>query len=151
VTRSFTLEVEVRAPRARLHALLCNLESLRPLHPLIESVEAIEPLPELPRARRWRVTDRVPVGPVRVRTTYVAAIEPVSDGEIRGHAWQPPGVRLTTVYTLTEAPGGTRTRLQERCRVEAPFGLAGFVLRRARHAHAAMLERLKDWIEGAEA
>ena len=94
------------------------------------------------------MVDVVPLGPLRLRTVYVAAIEPVSSAEIRGHAWQTPGVRLTTVYSLTELRGGEATRLREDVFVEAPFGLRHFVIRRARESHAEMLQRMKVLLEG---
>ncbi len=130
-----------------LHAFLLDLDRIRPLHPLIESIEEIEPADDLPGARRWRVVDRIRVGPLRLRATYVAALEPVSAREVRGHAWQSPGVRLVTVYALSPGDEAGTTRLEERVFVEAPFGLRRFVVAQARRSHAVTLERMKALLE----
>ena len=146
----FSHRIEIDVECAALHAFLCDLENYEPLHPLIESIEEIDPRSDLPGARRWRVVDRIPVGPFRMRTAYVAALEPVSDTEIRGHAWQSPGVRLRTVYSLSELAGGG-TRLEERAFVRAPWGMRRFVVGQACASHATTLQRMKELLEGGEA
>jgi carbon monoxide dehydrogenase subunit G len=141
----FVQQIEIGVPRARLHAFLCDLENYVPLHPLIESIEEISPTDEMPRARRYRVVDRVPFGPFRFRTQYTAALEPVSEREVRGHAWQSPGIRLHTVYELTDLAAGTR--LVERVSVEAPAILRRFVIGQARRSHAETLVKMKALLE----
>ena len=136
----FVLEIEIAVPRARLHAFLSDLHNYVPLHPLIESIEEIARLDTLPNARRYRVVDRIPVGPFRLRTVYVAALDPVSEDEVRGYAWQSPGIHLETVYALTDL--GESTRLEERVFVSAPPGLRGFVKRQACSAHDSLLHDL---------
>ena len=120
----FTLSQEIAAPRARVHALLCDLDALAPLHPLIVSIEELPPPEERPAARRYRVTDRIPFGPFTLRTRYVAALESLGEDCVRGDAWQAPRVRLRTLYLL-EADGPEATRLREEVRVQAPLGLNG--------------------------
>jgi hypothetical protein len=142
----FVHEIEIRVGLERLHAFLCDLENYAPLHPLIESIEEIAATPELPGARRYRVVDRIPLGPFRLRTVYIAALDPVSEREVHGHAWQSPGVRLHTVYALEESALGTR--LIERVSVEAPRFLA-FVVRQARRSHEETLARMKELFEGS--
>ena len=141
----FELSVEIAIEAEPLRAFLCDLEQHVALHPLIESIEEIEPSPELPRARRYRVCDRIPVGPLVASTGYVAAIDLVGPLEVHGHAWQRPGVRLHTVYRLEPVAGGTR--LVERATIEAPWGLRGFVKRQARAAHAESLAGMKCLLE----
>ncbi|MFO0687280.1 MAG: hypothetical protein U0900_01080 [Myxococcota bacterium] len=162
----FELEIEIAVPRAVLHAFLCDLEAIAPLHPLIESIRALPPRPELPRARHYRVVDRIPVGPLTLTTVYTAALDPVADDEVHGHAWQSPGVYLHTVYHLepgASAPGGAgagrsagaagaddgpvTTRLREQVALRAPFGLRRFVTRQARDAHRTTLEKMKALLE----
>ena len=132
-------------PRAVLHAFLCDLDNYVPLHPLIESIRALPARPERPRARRYRVVDQIPVGPVRMRTAYTAELEPVSDHEVRGEAWQSPGVHLVTRYQLEDR--GPATRLREQVTLEAPFGLRRFVQRQARSAHRVTLQKMKALLE----
>ena len=113
----FELEVDVDVLRPVLHSFLCDLHRYVPLHPFIESIQDLPSSEDLPDARLYRVVDRVPLGPLKLKTVYVAALEPVSDSEVHGHAWQAPGIRLRTIYSLIERRRSTR--LVERCYVEA--------------------------------
>lgn len=145
------LHVSIGVGRGRLRAFLCDLDNYVALHPLIESIHEIESTPELPGAHRYRVVDRIPIGPLRLRTVYTAALEPVSDHEVHGHAWQSPGVRLHTIYRLSESAGSAgsarETRLDERVWVEAPWWIRRFVVGQARSAHAETLARMKTLLE----
>ena len=142
----FELEREIGVPPSALRGFLCDLHHYVPLHPFSESIQDLPPSEALPNARRYRVIDRIPVGPFKLKTAYVAALEPVGPGEVRGHAWQSPGIRLLTRYLLSPVPGGTR--LIEQCRVlTAPRGLRGFVVRQARKAHDETLDGLKRLLE----
>ena len=141
----FVHEIEIRVPQERLHAFLCDLHNYVPLHPLIESIEEISPTDEMPGARRYRVVDRIPLGPFRLRTVYVAALESVTASEVRGHAWQSPGVRLLTIYALEETESGTR--LVERVSIQAPRILRRFVVSRARQSHEETLAKMKALLE----
>ena len=71
--------------------------------------------------------------------------ESVSAEEVRGYAWQFPGVRLQTTLALEKTESGTR--LVERVCVEAPRILRRFVVRRARRAHEETLARMKALFE----
>ena len=144
----FVHEIEIQVPRGRLHAFLCDLSNYRPLHPLIESVEEIPPSEELPGARRYRVVDRIQVGPLRLRATYIAALEPVGEAEVHGYAWQSPGIRLHTIYSLETI--GSGTRLVERVSVEAPRLLRRFVIHQARQSHEHTLDRMKAFLEAKD-
>jgi len=143
--RSFSLEQSIRVPVHTLHDFLCDLHNYVALHPLIESIEDLPPTESLPSARRYRVLDRIPLGPVRIRTTYTAALESVSPNEVHGHAWQFPSVRLHTVYTLDASADGTR--LLEQVAIEAPWILQSFVTRQAEAAHAETLRKMKVLLE----
>jgi len=143
----FTLEVEIHVPPSAVHAILCDLDALAPLHPLIESIRELSPLDSMPRARHYRVVDRIPVGPFRLPTAYTAALDPVTDREVHGHAWQSPSIILHSIYALEETSRGTR--LVERVSIEAPRLLRRFVVGQARRAHAETLERMKALLEGA--
>lgn len=140
------LAVDVAVPPARLLAFLSALENFAPLHPLIESIRPLPPEPARPHARRYRVVDRIPLGPFRLRTVYTAELEPVGEDRIRGEAWQSPGIHLSSLYTL-EALGPGRTRLRESVAVRAPLGLRRFVARQASAAHRATLDGLKTLLE----
>jgi hypothetical protein len=141
----FELSIGIDVPSETLRAFLLDLRGYVALHPFIESIEDLPPDEALPAASFHRVVDRIPVGPFRLKTVYVAALEPVSDAEVHGHAWQSPGVRLRTIYRLAETPAGTR--LTERCHVDAPALLRRFVVRQAKRAHAETLAGMKRLLE----
>ncbi len=145
----FVHEIEILVPCARLHAFLCDLHNYVPLHPLIESIEELSATDEMPRARRYRVVDRIPLGPFRLRSVYTAALEPVTEHEVHGHAWQSPGIRLHTIYALEEKQdAASGTRLVERVSIEAPRILRRFVVRQARQSHEQTLAKMKVLLEG---
>jgi hypothetical protein len=141
----FVHEIEIRVPQARLHAFLCDLHNYVRLHPLIESIQEISPVEQLPGARRYRVVDRVRLGPFRFRTVYTAALESATEDEIHGHAWQFPGIRLRTIYALERTESGTL--LAERVSIEAPLILRRFVVSQARQSHKETLARMKALLE----
>jgi len=147
---SFSLQCSVRAPLEQVHAFLCDLNNYVELHPLIESIEEIEARPELPSAACYRVVDRISVGPLRFRSVYTAALEAVSPSEVRGYAWQSPGVQLVTRYLLQpEGRDQESTLLREECELRAPWGLRRFVVGQAERAHAETLQRLKSLLEAS--
>ncbi len=141
----FELECEIGVPLPVLQAFLCDLHRYVPLHPLIESIQDLPPSAELPNARRYRVVDRIPLGPLRLKIVYTAALDPVAEDEVHGYAWQSPGIRLHTVYALSKTDVGAR--LVERCAVAAHPLLRGFVIAQARRAHAKTLDEMKILLE----
>ena len=124
---------------------LCDLRGYVPLHPFIESIQDLPEMEALPGAKVHRVIDRIPLGPFKLKTVYVAALEPRGDDEVRGHAWQQASVRLHTRYGLVDHEGGTR--LVERCFVDAPRLLRPFVVSQARKAHDETLDGVKALLE----
>ena len=141
----FELDVEIDVRPEVLREFLVDLHRYVPLHPFIESIQDLAEDPSIPGARRYRVVDRIPVGPFKMKTVYVAALEPVGARAVHGHAWQSPGIRLRTVYTLDEIGAGTR--LSERCFVDAGRWMRGFVVRQARIAHRETLDGMKRLLE----
>ena len=65
---------------------------------------------------------------------------------MHGHAWQSPGIRLHTIYALTPTDEGTR--LDERVRIRAPFGMKSFVRSQAASSHRTTLQKMKALLEG---
>ncbi|MBJ18426.1 MAG: SRPBCC family protein [bacterium] len=141
----FEIEREIFVPRGELQAFLCDLHRYVPLHPFIESIQDLRPTEALPNARRYRVVDRIPIGPFRLKTVYTVALCPVAPDEVHAQAWQSPGIRLRTVYALEKTERGTR--LVERCCVAAHPLLRGFVVARARRAHTKTLDEMKELLE----
>jgi hypothetical protein len=144
---TFTLEEDFDVAPSVLRAFLCDLNNLVALHPLIESIEELKPNEALPQAKHYRVVDRIPMGPFKLRTVYTAALDLVDENEVHGYAWQFPSIELHTVYALTETPLGTH--LVERVSVHAPWLLRRFVLEQARRAHAVTLSKMKLLLRGS--
>ena len=79
----------------------------------------------------------------------MAALESVGELEVRGYAWQSPGIRLDTVYALREV--ASCTLLDEQVTVSAPRVLKSYVVRQARKSHEVMLAKMKVLLEGGGA
>ncbi len=141
----FEHAIEMAIPPATLRAFLADLENYVPLHPLIESIRPLPPRADHPRAKHYRVVDRIPVGPFRLKAVYTAALDPVSPTEVHGLAWQSPGIHLHTVYRIEPEPGGLR--LREQVRVEAPWPLLRFVVGQASASHRTTLCEMKALLE----
>jgi hypothetical protein len=144
--RRFEQSIEIAAEPAVVHAFLADLHRHRDLHPLIERIEDLAPQPGRSDVRRYRVTDRMRLGPLAFRIAYLAEIEAVSPDLIRGTAWQSPGVELRTRYRITPAPAGG-TLLREDVSLKAPFLLIGYAHRQAEAAHRATFAKLKIALE----
>jgi len=145
----FEHAIEMDVAPATLHAFLCDLENYVPLHPLIESIRPLAPSPDRPRAKRYRVVDRIPVGPFRLKSVYTAALDPISPTEVHGLAWQSPGIHLQTTYRIEPEPGGLL--LREHVRVEAPWLLLRFVVGQASASHRTTLFEMKALLEARTA
>ena len=144
--RRFEQSIQIAAEPALVHELLGDLHRHRDLHPLIESIEDLAPEPGRSGVRRYRVTDRIRLGPLSFRITYVAEIEVVRPDLILGTAWQSPGIELRTRYRITPAPLGG-TLLREDVLLEAPFPLIGYARRQAEAAHRETFAKLKLLLE----
>ncbi len=141
----FELEQDFEVELSVLHAFLCDLNNYVPLHPLIESIEELSPSKDRPRARRYRVVDRVPFGPFKLRVAYIAALESIDENEVHGNAWQFPSIRLHTVYSLAATSAGTR--LVENVTVHAPGLIRRYVMGQAKAAHTETLSKMKVLLE----
>ncbi len=147
-TPDFEHRIEIKVDRPVLREFLCDLGRYRELHPLIESIRELPAEDSAPNARRYRVVDRLPLGPFSFKGAYTASIEAVQEDEVHGNAWQPPRVHLLTVYKLEDYPGGTR--IVERSYVEAPWYLRRYVRNQARESHRTTLARMKSLLEKGE-
>ena len=66
-----------------MHTFLVDLRAYVPLHPFIVPIEALPALEALPSASVHRVVERIPLGPLKLKTVYVVALEPRGNGEVR--------------------------------------------------------------------
>lgn len=144
---AFTLTSFITAPPEQIRELMAAFERIGGYHPLIIGVKEIasDTTPSgLPR-RRYEVTDRLPLGPLRLRFTYLATSVLANDGSLECEAFQSPGVHLTIHYQFQAE--GEQTRIDEQCDIDAPLMLRGFVRRQARDAHRQTMAELKQFLE----
>jgi polyketide cyclase/dehydrase/lipid transport protein len=148
--RSVEQSIEIQAAPEDVHAFLADLHRHRELHPLIERVDDLPGHPGRPTVRRYRVTDRMRLGPLAFRITYVAEIEPFAPDLILGAAWQSPGIEVRTRYRITPTPAGG-TLLHEEVLLKAPLLLVGYAHRQAEAAHRETFAKLKVVLEAGSA
>lgn len=143
----FEQRLWIDAALERARDALTTLAAHSELHPLIVAVE------ELPAAadangsarRRYRITDRVHLGPLKMTVRYLAETGVDAQGAVVSDAWQSPGVHLHVVTRLTPRDGGVQ--LDERVAISAPGPLIGSVRRQAQASHQALFANLKRMLE----
>jgi carbon monoxide dehydrogenase subunit G len=140
---NFTTEIYINAVPERVLDFLEDLSDHDKIHPLIVSVEELD-VPE-EQFRRYRITDRVPMGPFKVKAVYEADIWRTDAGNLKSIARQSPGVVLHNTTTATAQANGTL--LREVVSVKAPSLLQKFVFRQAKESHQKMFERVKAYLE----
>lgn len=149
--REFEQMVHIEAAPVAVRAHLASFEHHNAIHPMIVSVRELDPRTAadgLP-LRRYAITDRMRLGPLTLRFTYLATTYETDDGELISDAYQRPRVHLRNSTKCLVS--GTGTLVRERVTVEAPRPLVGFVLRQAQAAHQAMLANLKSLLESPAA
>jgi hypothetical protein len=148
---SFEQSITVAAPVERVRAALATLTAHDRLHPLIVSVQALPGgAADGSALSRYRIVDRVRMGPLTLRVTYRAETAVDAAGAVVSDAYQSPGVHLHVVARLTALPptaGVPQTRVDETVTVEAPRLLLGYVGAQARQSHRALYANLKAWLE----
>jgi hypothetical protein len=86
------------------------------------------------------------MGPLRLRTSYVARLYVPATGDVLSDARQFPRVRLRSAVAFE--PTGTGTRVVERITIEAPRPLASVTVRKGVAAHTEMLAGIRRRFEG---
>jgi protein involved in ribonucleotide reduction len=140
---TFTTEIFIKSAPERVIKFLADLSEHDKIHPLIVSVEEIDVHQE--QFRRYRITDRVPMGPFTIKAVYEADIWQTDEGNLRSIARQSPGIVLHN--TTSAVPQADGTLLREDVTVKAPFLLLNFTYRQAKESHQKMFERVKAVLE----
>ncbi|WP_297595640.1 SRPBCC family protein [Mycobacterium sp.] len=137
-----TLSERVPAPPDAVRGFYVDLNNIRLVHPLIVSVETLS-RSETPQGyqQSYRVIDRIPLGPLTIRTAYRARLLVPASGDVLTEADQSPGVRLRGTVSFEPVDGGTR--VTERIRIAAPRPLARVTIREAVKAHIKMLAGIR--------
>ncbi len=141
-----TLSVDVPAPPDEVRDFYVDLDNIKLVHPLIVSVQATSRT-ETPDGyvQRYRVVDRIPLGPFTMRIHYRVRLHVRADGDVTTEADQSPGVRLRGTVSFAPSDGGTR--ITERIRIAAPRPLAAVTTREAVKAHIEMLAGIRRHFE----
>ena len=130
-----------------VRAFYADLDNIRLVHPLVISVRTVERNATANGyTQTYRVTDRIPVGPLHLRTSYSARLDVPLIGDVRTQAEQFPRVRLRG--TVSFEPTGSGTRVTERIGIEAPRPLASVTVQKAVEAHTEMLAGIRRHFEG---
>ena len=138
-TQTFTLEVHIDSPKERVGRFISDFANYGKIHPLITAIRR-----RLPRSgalvspadeRRWyKVTDRLPLGPISFSFTYDVATAAARSQSLLLEAWQWPQIHLRN-HTAWRAAESGGTYLCEEVTVTAPRLLVSFVARTAEKAH----------------
>jgi hypothetical protein len=137
-----TLYEDVPGPPGDVRAFYADLDNIKLVHPLVVSVRAVDRSETADGyVQTYRVVDRIPLGPLHLRTSYVARLNVPVTGDVRSEARQFPRVRLRG--TAAFEPTATGTRVVERVQIEAPWPLASVTTRKAIEAHTEMLAGIR--------
>lgn len=140
--------MDVPGPPDDVRAFYTDLDNIKLVHPLVVSVRTVDRSETSDGyVQTYRVGDRIPLGPLRLRTSYVARLYVPLTGDVVSEARQFPRVRLRG--TVAFEPTETGTRVVERVQIEAPWPLASVTTRKAVEAHTEMLAGIRRRFEGA--
>ena len=141
-----TLYEDVPGPPGDVRAFYADLDNIKLVHPLVVSVRTVDRSETADGyVQTYRVGDRIPLGPLHLRTSYVARLHVPVTGDVRSEAWQFPRVRLRG--TVAFEPTETGTHVVERVQIEAPWPLASVTTRKAVEAHTEMLAGIRRHFE----
>jgi hypothetical protein len=137
-----TLAEDVPGRPDDVRAFYADLDNITLVHPFVVAVRTIDRSDTADGYEQtYRVTDRIPVGPWRLRATYVAHLHVPRTGDISTDARQFPRVRLRGIVSFT--PTGSGTHVTERIGIEAPRPLLRLTVRKAVEAHTEMLAGIR--------
>lgn len=134
----FSLTFTSTARASQIQAFLSEPEKFVSVHPLIFRMEA------LPNGR-FRVFERVAIGPIAQRFTYPATIE-VVDGRVELRARVMGMVRVEMIFSFTEQP--KRTLLREDVEIRTLLPIKRFMRWLIREQHAVMFANIERVIQG---
>jgi len=141
-----TVSEEIPAPPDAVRDFYVDLDNIKRIHPLVVAVRATNRQETADGyIQSYRVQDRIPLGPLHLRISYVARLHVRNAGDVIADAFQFPRVRLHTRVTFE--PVGEGTRITERMRIDAPRALAAMTVSEAVKAHTAMLAGMRRCFE----
>lgn len=145
-TGSWSYDIDARATADEAMALLSDITRQGELHPLITDVEERPPVDGA--LRSYAITDRLQLGPVPFRITYLADTLSISDSEVVTVARQRPRTTIRNRTTVTPTDGGVHVHVEVELR--APSLLFGFAFRQGRAAHLQLAGRIRTALEASQ-
>ena len=141
-----TVAEEIPAPPNDVREFYVDLDNIKRVHPLVVAVRTTDRRETADGyVQTYRVQDRIPMGPLRLRISYVATLHVPHTGDVTAESRQFPRVRLHTTVTFEPITAGTR--VTEHMRIEAPRVFAGMTTREAVKAHITMLAGIRQIFE----
>ena len=141
-----TVSEEIPAPPDQVRDFYVDLDNIKHLHPLVVAVRATDRRETADGyIQSYRVQDRIPLGPLHLRISYLARLHVPDAGDVTAEARQFPRVRLRTTVSFEPVDAGTR--ITERMHIDAPRVLAAMTAREAVKAHTAMLAGMRRCFE----
>jgi hypothetical protein len=138
-TGTFRYSVDAGVDRAAAIRLFSDFSRHAELHPLIVEVREVRPAPE-GVVRRYKIEDRMPLGPFHFSITYTADVLRVAEDRIVTVARQRPA---TTVHNETRLSlVAERLRADVEITLTAPTLLFRYAFRQAERAHTEFAARL---------
>jgi hypothetical protein len=142
------LREDIAAPPGDVRRFYVDLDNIKLVHPLVVSVRTLDRTETSDGyVKTYRVSDRIPLGPLRLRTSYLARLQVPVIGDVSTDARQFPRVRLRGCVAFE--PTSTGTRIVERVQIEAPWPLASVTIRKAVEAHTEMLAGIRRAFDDA--
>jgi hypothetical protein len=140
MSRSGTFNYTIEAPgdAATAVALLSDPRRNGELHPLIQSVVEVHAQPGA--IATYRITDLLPVGPLRLRIVYEADVITITETDVVTVARQRPATTVHNVTRVATTPNGVTVDVS--ITLTAPTPLFGYAFRTARTAHLELGERI---------
>jgi len=137
-----TVSDVIPAPPEAVREFYVDLENIKRVHPLVVAVRLTDQHQTADGyLKSYRIQDRIPLGPLCLRISYVARLHVCDVGDVLAEADQFPRVRLRTKVTFEPIDEGTR--ITERMHIEAPRVLAAMTVREAVKAHTTMLAGMR--------
>jgi hypothetical protein len=141
-----TVSDDIPASPDAVRDFYVDLNNIKRVHPLVVAVRATDRQQTADGyLQGYRVQDRIPLGPLHLRISYVARLHVRDAGDVIAEARQFPRVRLDTRVTFEPVDAGTR--LTEHIRITAPRPLAKMTVGEAVKAHTAMLAGIRRCFE----
>jgi Polyketide cyclase / dehydrase and lipid transport len=141
-----TVSEDIPAPPDAVRDFYVDLDNIKRVHPLVVAVHMTDRR-QTPDGyvKSYQVQDRIPLGPLHLRISYVARLHVPDAGDVIAEADQFPRVRLRTKVSFEPIAAGTR--ITEHMRIEAPRALAAMTVGEAVKAHTVMLAGMRRCFE----